>query len=397
MVGAGNRTLRKAAFFRMLIYVTAGFLLSIPIARACSWSYLIWGIRSESADPLFRFVQNGKAGYINSSGIVVIRPTIPDGGNFFGEFHEGLLAVGEEHGFRYVNQSGETVLRTDAWSAFEFSEGLAQAGRYAGFPADKFPKWGFIDRSGHFVIAPEYFQVESFSEGLARVAVNSEVGSTGYIDHSGKFVIPPRLTYGSSFHEGRAAAIIGGPCRITNGGSCARPEFQTTQQQADYNCRYSFIDKAGEAVSDVRFDDAGDFSEGLAPIRIGRQWGYADRTGQISIPPRFQSAEQFSEGLAAVTEGNRVGFIDHLGVFVIPPRFENAESFSDGLALVSRMIRPGVWTYSFIDRKGNEAFPGEFSAATSFSHGLAHVRLNEAGGFAWINTSGVKIFTYVSR
>src|SRR5215467_8771757 len=179
-----------------------------------------------------------------------------------------------------MDRSGAVVLRTDAWLAFDFSEGLAPASRYAGFPDDKFPKWGFIVRTGRFTIGPQYYWVDPFSEGLARVSVSSEVGSTGYIDGLGNFAIPARLSYGSSFHEGLAAVIIDGPCRITNGGSCGRAAFKPTQPQATYDCRYAFIDKSGQPVSDLRFDDAQDFSEGLAAVRIGQAWGYVDRAGQ---------------------------------------------------------------------------------------------------------------------
>jgi hypothetical protein len=209
-----------------------------------------------------------------SSGRVVVQPTLPNGGTSGGAFHEGLVAVKDDQGYRYMDPSGAIIFRTDAWLTRDFSEGLAPASRDA-----KSAHWGFIDRTGRFAIAPQYDGVDSFSEGLARVSVSSEVGSTGYVDRRGNFEIPARLSYGSSFHEGLAAVIIGGPCRITNGGSCARSEFKPTQPDATYDCRYSFIDKSGKPVSDLRFDDAQDFSEGLAPVRIGQAWGYIDRSG----------------------------------------------------------------------------------------------------------------------
>jgi WG containing repeat len=355
------------------------------------------GIRSKLADPLFQFVRNGRAGYIDSSGKIVVQPTLSNYWNDLGEFHEGLLAVHEEHGYRYMDRSGTALFRSDAWLAFDFSGGLAAAARYAGYPDDKFPKWVFIDRTGRFAIPPQYFWVDAFSEGLARVSVAGEVGSTGYIDSQGQFVIPPHLTYGASFHEDLAAVIIGGPCQITNGGSCSRTEFQPTVQNASYDCRYAFVDKSGKPISDLRFDDAMDFSEGLAPVRMGQQWGYVDRSGQISIPTRFQWAEPFSEGLAAASENGKFGFIDHSGSFVIAPQFDAADGFSDGRALVSSSNGLTKWTYRFINKTGNPAFPGDFSAAASFSYGLAHVALKGKGRFAWINTSGKPVFSYVAR
>ena len=374
-------------------------LIFVPIVNACSWSYLIWGIRTRPADPLFRFVRNGKAGYIDSSGKVVIKPTLPKGDTSGGEFHEGLVGIKDEKGYRYMSRTGTVVFRTDAWLAFDFSEGLAPAARYGGSSKDKLHQWGFIDRTGGFAIAPQYYWADPFSEGLARVSVSREVGSTGYIDRQGSFKIPAGLAYGSSFHEGLAAVILSGPCRITNGGSCGRPEFKPTQPNATYDCRYAFIDKSGSPVSELRFDDAQDFSEGVAAIRVGANWGFVDRSGQISISPKFEFAEPFSDGLAAVRQNGRAGFIDHSGNFVIAPQFESVDSFSDGRALISESNTDGSQVYRFIDKEGKPAFRGSFNAAASFSYGLAHVALSgrSKGTSAWINTSGKAVFTYVGQ
>lgn len=68
-----------------------GTLALIPIVSACSWVYLIWAIRSKPAEPLFRFLRNGKAGYIDSQGRILLPPTLPSDDSSFGEFHEGLV------------------------------------------------------------------------------------------------------------------------------------------------------------------------------------------------------------------------------------------------------------------------------------------------------------------
>jgi hypothetical protein len=378
----------------IILCLTAIVLIFIPAVRACEWRYVIWAIRDKRADPLFRFVRKGKAGYIDSSGKIVIQPRLPGRENALGEFHEGLLAMREGHGFRYLDRNGLVAFRLEVWAAYDFSEGLAAASQ----DIHTF-LWGFVDRGGHFVIPPRYLHVESFSEGLARVSVSGELGSTGYVNRLGGFVIPPRLTYGSSFHEGRAAVIIGGPCQFTNGGSCERAEFRPLMVNAKYDCRYAFVDKSGEPISDLRFDDAKDFSEDLAPVRVGRQWGYVDNSGQMVISPKFESAEPFSEGVAAVRQAGRIGFIDRSGGFTIRPQFMAAESFSDGRALVSDPDDLEMSTSRYITKTGLAAFPGSFAVASSFSYGLAHVALSgvSRAKYAWIDTSGKPVFTYDPR
>ena len=123
MWSAINIAIRSVSKLWMILWIAIGISVYIPVARACSWSYVIWGIRSKPADPLFRFVRNGRAGYIDSQGKIVIQPLLPGGNNFFGEFHEGLVAIKDDHGYRYLDSSGRVVFRTNAWLAGDSGEG----------------------------------------------------------------------------------------------------------------------------------------------------------------------------------------------------------------------------------------------------------------------------------
>ena len=55
-----------------------------------------------------------------------------------------------------------------------------------------------------------------------------------------------------------------------------------------------------------QFEAAGDFREPLAPVRVGKKWGYIDQTGRMRIAPAFQGAAEFRAGLARVEISNTV-------------------------------------------------------------------------------------------
>ncbi len=65
-----------------------------------------------------------------------------------------------------------------------------------------------------------------------------------------------------------------------------------------------------------------------APVRIGSlqsgKYGYIDKQGHYVVNPQFDDAKQFSEGLAAVRIGDyrtgKWGFIDIQGHYVINPQ-----------------------------------------------------------------------------
>jgi len=119
------------------------------------------------------------------------------------------------------------------------------------------------------------------------------------------------------------------------------------------NGKFGFKDKeTGETIIPFKFDDVGYFSEGLAPAKLGKKWGYVDKTGATVIPFKYGQARGFYEGLAAVNQRGKFGYIDKNGKNVIPFRYETVASFADGVAPVSRKRKHG-----FIDKTGAAVVP----------------------------------------
>jgi hypothetical protein len=371
---------------------------AVKLVDGCSWDYRIWMIRTKTADPLYRFTGDNKAGYVDQNGKIVIPASLHFLGNHDGEFHGGFLEENSDKGF-FLNTRRQIVFSKDRFGTVgEFSEGLAPA-RPRGIKL-----WGFVDPSGRFAIAPKIHAdlVRSFSEGLAGIAIGNRIG---YVDRTGSIVINPSFLLGESFSGGYARVIIDGPCRYNDDSPCSvpyllplDPSFPFAHASRDVvglpQCRFSFIDKTGKVITTLKFDDAENFSDGLAPVKINNLWGYINQTGNIAIQPRFTVAWQFSNGRAVIqTKENRLlGYINKSGDVVIPPSFEEVSDFSDGLAAVRL---PGN-DFIYIDKSGKQAISEHFAIASHFYRGLAHVKLNVEGEkFAYIDRSGRHVFTYV--
>lgn len=69
------------------------------------------------------------------------------------------------------------------------------------------------------------------------------------------------------------------------------------------------------------------FSEGLAPIKLRKKWGFIDTEGNIVIKSRFDYVKPFSYGISAVCQNGKWGFIDKAGRFVIKPQYADCTSF----------------------------------------------------------------------
>lgn len=138
-------------------------------------------------------IVDGKWGYIDRSGHIVIKPRFDRAC----AFHEERAAVN-------VGGSPDTV-------------GIFRGG-----------KWGCIDTTGTFIVKPQAAWVDAFSEGLARVQTvgvrtfvtegeRPYIGSRWhFIDRTGQTVIPGPFKWAERFSEGRSAvrSSTSGPSSI---------------------------------------------------------------------------------------------------------------------------------------------------------------------------------------
>lgn len=261
-------------------------------------------------------------------------------------------------------------------------------------------RYQFIDRDMKVRIdAQQYLSAGSFSDGLARVLTKEwkfgyEVGKYGYIDKSGRMVISPQFDEAGDFSEGLALVQVD-----TSTGS--------------KNRGVSYIDREGKVVIRTDFVQADDFSEGVALAYNDDSVFLIHKDGKITtlfdtpnLHPGADNNPRFVNGLLAARDAvlKKYGYVDKNGQFVIPPRFENAASFSEGLARVS-VIENGRELVGFIDIKGNFKIPPTFDVdfdflrtSHDFSEGLAGIingppTITSDSYFIFINKDGSTAIT----
>jgi hypothetical protein len=141
---------------------------------------------------------NGKCGFIDRQGTLVIKPQFDDAR----DFSDSLCAVRIGTLWGYVNFGAKPVIELQFENALTFSEGLAAVKDTASH------LWGFINKQGIMVIAPQFESViESFNSGYASVRQN---GRVGVINTSGKWVIEPKFDFVGKFVDGLAQVFSEG-------------------------------------------------------------------------------------------------------------------------------------------------------------------------------------------
>ena len=143
-------------------------------------------------------------------------------------------------------------------------------------------------------------------------------------------------------------------------------QFKDGFSIAEIYSTFGYINKKGVFIAKPLFDDAGFFHEGLAKVKLRKNWGFINESGNVVInmdilksvnevvtSPPFDKVSDFSNGYAAVEVRNRIGYIDKTGKFVIEPNLLGGRPFKNGIARIVPSDRKG-WNY--IDKNGKILF-----------------------------------------
>ena len=156
-----------------------GKIVTMLIAVVFLASFVGCTPKVDSNAVLLPIRENGKYGFMETTGRVVVKPQFDDASILY----EGLAPVKKDGKWGYIDPTGKMVIEPRfEENARCFKEGLARV-LVKG-------KWGFIDKTGKWVVEPQYDDETPFEDGVAWV--NSE-GKWGLIDKTGKVIVEPEF------------------------------------------------------------------------------------------------------------------------------------------------------------------------------------------------------------
>ena len=299
---------------------------------------------------------DGKTGFINRLGKLVLKPILDFPANEIALPSEGMRMVVVDSLFTFVDSTGKIIRQPGFEYALDFFEGRAlvsNRGRY-----------GYINRGGTLVIPMKYDVGWSFSEGLALVGTADRKDiKLSLIDTSGNIIfdvpyklLNPRFTGGMTFFG----------------------------IEKDGTRKYGFIDQTGRVVIEPVYDmveevvssNSKDFGKVLAyKVKRGEFWGLV--SGKIRVEPAFSNISPFHEGMAVASSdtgaNQKFGYINSRGMWVITPEYDGANDFSHGLAAVRKgPLIGGNWGY--VNAKGEMIIEPQFRYAYNFLGNIAMVQ-----------------------
>ncbi|MGB9912116.1 MAG: WG repeat-containing protein [Candidatus Kapaibacteriota bacterium] len=239
-------------------------------------------------------------------------------------------------------------------------------------------KWHFLDTAGKLLFSPiELLDVLGYSEGYFRV--NIEVNKKpkwALIDLAGNITVIDRINYLFNFHNGRALVV-----KLKNA--------DTTNQ----DFLFGYINYQGRLAIPLIYEDATDFSEGLAFVKNNEIRGFIDTSNNLVIKMENAAANKFKDGLADINDRRyKVGFMNRNGEIVVPLEFDILDHFYEGLAFAVKGDTAG-----FINKEGKYEFYVDAYTAKPFSDSLAFVGKLIQRKMKWclINNKGEKVTDYI--
>ena len=144
------------------------------------------------------------------------------------------------------------------------------------------------------------------------------------------------------------------------------------------------LSKKAFSAAIAKYDDVGDFNEGVAIVKIEDGWRYKsgliDSKGKEVVACIYKHLSPSSCGTMLFEDDHGYGYINTKGQVVVKSGvYEKAYDFTENLACVRKNTK-----YGFIDVKGNEVIPCTYDRAYPFSDGIALVYNNKKYGY--INT-----------
>jgi hypothetical protein len=349
------------------------------------------------AQQLFPIKVKSKWGYTNVAGKLVIQATYDYAEYFF----EGRAVVALNNQPCVINEQNVRIIDTGLYISIQrYSEGLARV-------TDVKLKQFYVDLSGKviFELKGNYYDARPFKNGLAGVTRNVELHETkfnrdivtlgylfGYINKNGEEVVPCKYDDADDYANGLARVKLNG--------------------------KFGYIDTDGKEVIALKYKNLGKFMEGKAVVEVNGKYGFIDTLGNEIIKPVYDYAFDYSEGVAAVMMEGKYGFIDATGKLIINPQYQTVRPFSDGMAAVKienkwgfidatgKLVLRPVFDdatlfveqrcpvllkrkWGFIDKSGRLVIPAEFDAVGTFSNGLAEVNIGQVE--VYVNHSGIII------
>ena len=236
----------------------------------------------------------------------------------------------------------------------------------------------------------------------------------GYINSNGVFVIKPQFDEADFFHEKKAfVKIAKNPYFINEKGKnlfmisypWVYPVYFSNGYTKSYDNTCSYINNEGQKVFDQDFAFCGDFTNGIASVKISKDQGYGILNGKgiLNSAPAVDCLWNHNEGYVAFSKDKKLGFLNLRGEIAISniygPIDDLSECINDEYKFSEDLAKvPFEDKFIYIDKNGKPITNNTYKYASNFENGFAIVStedadLNNQRQYSFINKQEKIVFS----
>jgi hypothetical protein len=298
-------------------------------------------------DGMFRVRINGKYGFADAQGKVVIQPQW----EFAVAFSEGKAIVSDNGNSSIIDKNGKIFAADlgDGAGLYRFFSNRARCRSNDG-------RYGYMDATGKRVIPPLYETGDDFTNGAAIVSSN---GKYGLIDTSGNFLIPAEYEFLFSLGDG-------------------------LYKVKDSEGHTGVLNQQGQTIVERVYDDVFHLQKNYLMVEKDYLSGCFDLSGKMIYPATSPLQLFFVDGRSVVYNEMKAGMIDTTGNYIIPLEYDSVGYFYKGYTTV---MKNGA--YGAVDSAGKTVTELKYAMLQPFVNGYAVFR--QQGKFGYVNTRGEEV------
>jgi hypothetical protein len=249
------------------------------------------------SDGLARVWQNGKVGFIDRTGVLVIAPVYDRAWSFSRGL--GRTSAIQDGTAGAIDKTGAWVFRTgyqEIHLATDFARDRSSV--VFGWHFKKADRWGLLDLDGRVVLDADFDQsLQRCHDGRLIAYKNKE---WLYFRADGSPLQPP---------DGR----------LTD-ATCGRQPPYTLK----IGNKYGLVDAESHPLTPLQFDAVTTCGSGVRNVKIDGKWGRIGPDGHWLLEPKFDYLSGCLDVFVASIDGKR-GFMRSDGSWLIEPKFEAAQ------------------------------------------------------------------------
>lgn len=228
----------------------------------------------EFSEGLIPVCNNGKYGYIDTKGNVVIPYQYSSASNF----SEGIAVVNfSEDGFACIDKQGNELFRKAGLTTYaKFHDGMLAVSESGDGGYGENTRYGFVNTKGELVIPCKYLSYWMNAESYG--VFDFSEGYTWLYEIEDQYVFMDKTGKTVSF-----------PYQRTYAGAYVKVFSEGVASVTDNKGKVGFMDLSGNLVVPFKYGECEDFHfyqraygvfcNGVALVQMGDKWGYVDKNG----------------------------------------------------------------------------------------------------------------------